>query len=63
MSGKDIVKDSVIVNYQSGEDQESLDSKQKNIYLPDFFQDEFPYLTKFLNDRLISPVRVADKKE
>jgi hypothetical protein len=51
MSDDDIEKGKV-VNYQSREDQESYDSKQKKIYLPDFFQKEFPNLSRFLKDTL-----------
>ena len=51
MSYYDIGKDKV-ANYQPCEDQEPYDSKEKNIYLPDFFQREFPNLSRFLKDTL-----------
>jgi len=42
-----------IVNNQPCADKELYDSKQKNIYFPDFFQREFPNLSRFLKDTLI----------
>jgi len=48
----DDIEKGKVVNYQSYKDQESCDSKQKKIYLPDFFQREFPNLSRFLKDTL-----------
>jgi hypothetical protein len=46
-------KENSILNYQPCVDQEAFDSKQKKIYLPDFFRKEFPNLSRFLYEDLL----------